>query len=265
MGLILGVIRYILVILVILIGTLSIVVVDLTNWRPHGIPAAQWVATYMTRSFNWIFNVRLTITDPDKLLNFEGFLVANHVSYLDIGSMLAAQPVRMLSAAEVRARPIIGRAGVGSGAIFVDRSSLQSRRDAIISIRDAYRERKNPPIVVFAEGRMGTGDRVFPFRLGTFKLAKIEEIPYLPVAIEYDRPDIVIWHGSEGETMVEAAWRLATFRGQIHAKMIPLDVVHPTPTDNAAHLANTAQADIAEALGLPIVEPRQAENSTKAS
>ena len=132
-----------------------------------------------------------------------------------------------------------------------------------MAIGDAYRERKTPPITVFAEGRMGTGDRVFPFRLGVFKLAKLEGIPYRPVAIEYDRPDIVIWHGRDGETMVQAAWRLATYTGQIHAKVIPLDVVYPTPEDNAAALANQAQADIAEALGLPIVEPRVTENSTE--
>ena len=101
MGLILGVIRYILVALVIVFGALGVVIVEMTNWQPQGIPAAQWVATYMARSFNVIFRVRLTVTEPEKIRNFPGFIVANHVTYLDIVSLMAFQPVRMLSAAEV--------------------------------------------------------------------------------------------------------------------------------------------------------------------
>lgn len=102
---------------------------------------------------------------------------------------------------------------------------------------------------------MGTGDKVFPFKLGIFKLAKREQIPYMPVAIVYDRPDIVVWHGSKGETMVEAAWRLATYRGRIQAKMIPLPIVRPTLDDDAAHLADAAQTDIANAIDLPVLKP----------
>ena len=81
----------------------------------------------------------------------------------------------------------------------------------------------------------------------------------MPVAIVYDRPDIVVWHGRQGETMVEAAWRLATYRGRIQAKMIPLDVVHPTLDDNAAQLADAAQAAIANAIDLPVVKPGEAQ------
>ena len=205
----------------------------------------------MARGFNRIFNVRLAVEHRERLTDFQGFIVANHISYLDIVSLMATQPLRMLAAAEVKSKPVIGWAASGAGAVYVDRSSLRSRRDAMMSILRRYQDEKDPPIAVFVEGRMGTGDRIFPFQLGIFKLAKRYDIAYLPVAIRYDRPDIVVWHGRDGETMMQAAWRLAKFPGPVHVTMTPLDVIHPTPSDNAARLADAAQAGIADVVGVP--------------
>jgi 1-acyl-sn-glycerol-3-phosphate acyltransferase len=246
--------RIILGALLIVAGMIVIVLLGMTGRRVRGVPASQWVATCMARCFNVIFNVRLEIAHRERLSNHRGFIVANHVSYLDIVSLMAAQPLRMLAAAEVKSKPVIGWAASGAGAVYVDRSSLRSRRDAMMSILQSYQTEQDPPIAVFVEGRMGTADCINPFQLGIFKLAKRNDIAYLPVAIRYDRPDIVVWHGRDGETMVQAAWRLACFPGPVHVKLMPLDIVRPVPSDNAAHLADAAQAGMADAVGVPAVK-----------
>ncbi len=161
-------------------------------------------------------------------------------------------------------------------------SSLRSRRDAMMSILQSYQAEPDPPIAVFVEGRMGTADCINPFQLGIFKLAKRNDIAYLPVAIRYDRPNIVVWHGRDGETMMQAAWRLvnpgrnlhtdptsggvarfllwysrptvlACFASPVHVRLMPLGAVRPKPSDNAASLADAAQACMAEAVGVPAV------------
>ena len=50
----------------------------------------------------------------------------------------------------------------------------------MMSILKSYQSEQDPPIAVFVEGRMGTRDHIFPFQLGIFKLAKRNDIAYLP-------------------------------------------------------------------------------------
>jgi len=253
MRLVMGGIRIFLGALLIFVGMIVIVLLGMTGRHVRGIPASQWVATGMARCFNVIFNVRLEIAHREGLATHQGFIVANHVSYLDIVALMAVQPLRMLAAAEVKSKPVIGWAASAAGAVYVDRSSLRSRRDAMMSILQSYQAEPDPPIAVFVEGHMGTADCINPFQLGIFKLAKRNDIAYLPVAIRYDRPDIVVWHGRDGETMMQAVWRLACFAGPVHVRLMPLGAVRPKPSDNAARLADAAQACMAEAVGVPAV------------
>ncbi|MCB0129492.1 MAG: 1-acyl-sn-glycerol-3-phosphate acyltransferase [Caldilineaceae bacterium] len=253
---ILGAVRVVLVIGVLVGGTGLLLLAALLRLRWHGIPVANRIPVGMSRLFNLIFNVRLTVHDHARLRAHRGFVVPNHISFIDIVVMFAVMPVRFLSAIEVKRRPVIGWAASAAGTIFVDRSDIHSRRQAVLAIADSYLAAPDPPIVIFAEGRLGTGDRVYPFQLGLFKLAKQHNIAYLPVAIQYDRPDIAVWRGREGESLVEAGWKAATFWGPLHVSVTPLDLVSPTSEDHAAQLADAAQVAIAAKLALPAVPAR---------
>lgn len=210
-----------------------------------------WMSVYMARFFNWLFNVKVTCANPQDFYQHRGFLAPNHCSYLDIVVLLDVLPVRFLAAIEVKRRPVIGWMAAAADTVFVDRTDTESRRNAVNSIADTFHEDPDPPIVIFPEGRLGLGERLFPFKLGVFKLAQTYSIAYMPVAIDYRELEIAVWKGGLGESMTEAVWRLARYPGPIHVDITGLAPVLPGPDDQPIDLASRAQYDIETVLGLP--------------
>ena len=219
----LAVIRIAAAALVIAVSLPFLIAAGFLRLRWKGVYLASWIVRLTTLCYLFIFNVRLTCPEPERLRRHRGLIVANHVSYLDIIMLTAIHPVRFLSAMEVKERPVIGWLAAAAGSVFVERSDLRSKRNAVVSIVEQYQSEPEPPIGIFPEGRLGTGDRVFPFQLGVFKMAIRNDIPYLVCAIRYDRPDIAVWHGRRGESMLAALWRSASFRGPLHAMVIPIE------------------------------------------
>ena len=240
-------VRAVIVLAVLGIGTLLMMVAALLRLTWRGVPLSFWIAVSMARIFNVVYNVRLESPDWERLRTHTGFIVPNHLSYLDIIVLYSATPVRFLAAIEVKQRPVLGWAASLAGTAFVDRTNMRSRREALSSMASAYEEHPDIPVIVFPEGKLGTGKGLFRFQIGVFKLAKQHSIAYLPVAIQYSHPEIVIW--SARESMVQAVWRLAAVRGPITATLTPLEPVLPAESDNAARLADAAQDAIAQVLG----------------
>jgi 1-acyl-sn-glycerol-3-phosphate acyltransferase len=145
--------------------------------------------------------------------------------------------------------------GAAAGGVFVARDSLRSRRDAVLTIADSFRREQYPPIMIFPEGRMGTGEYLFPYQPNVFKMAIRFGIPYLVCAVRYDRPDIAVWHGRLGETMLTAYWRVACFPGQLHADVTPLLTRRPEPDQSSKALAREAQTAVEEEMGFDLSTP----------
>jgi 1-acyl-sn-glycerol-3-phosphate acyltransferase len=91
-----------------------------------------------------------------------------------------------------------------------------------------------PPIVLFPEGKTGSGETLQPFRRGAFEIAVENEVPFLPCVILFDKPEYVRWMG---EKFLRVIWRLASRSGPLTAKLIPLEVIHPTKDDDPERLA----------------------------
>lgn len=244
--------RATLVLIVLVSGCLLMVAIAPLGLQRKGIPLVNWVPVAMGRLVALFFNIKLHCNQRERLTAHEGFLAPNHVSFVDIVVLAALLPVRFLAAVEVKQRPVLGWAASVAGTVFVDRANMRSRREALLRIGEAYEARHAPPIVIFPEGRLGTGTELSNFQLGIFKLAKTHNVAYLPIAIHYDRLDIAVWHGRDGETLLQAGWKLASFRGPLHVTVTPLAAVRPTPDDNAAKLADDAHDQIAAVLGYPI-------------
>ncbi len=246
-----GAIRTFFVILVIVLGTLVMLFFALFGLQRQGVPLTNWIPVYMARIVSWIFNLRIWNVDAEAMRRFRGFILPNHLTFIDIIVLYTIMPLRFLSAVEVKDRPVLGWAADAAGTVYVDRTSMRSRRDALNGIADAYLKQEEPPIVIFPEGRLGTGVDLSRFQLGVFKLARTHGIAYLPLAIKYDNMEIAIWRGREGENLFDAGWKLATYRGPLHVTMTPLDPVHPQADDNAARLADDAHDAIADVLNFP--------------
>ncbi|MEZ4706661.1 MAG: 1-acyl-sn-glycerol-3-phosphate acyltransferase [Caldilineaceae bacterium] len=254
MSQLLGAARIFIIIIVITLGLMLVLLANLLPMRYRGSRLSAWIATGLARIFAVVFNVRYRCNQPEKLKRHQGFIFSNHVSYLEPIVLFCLMPVRFLAAIEVQRRPIVGQLAEGVGTIFVERAKRESRQDARNAIADALHREPQPPLALFPEGKLGPGIKLNPFRYGAFEIAAANSIAYLPCAIRYTNLDVVVWYGGSGESLMAALWRLAVFPGPVHAEIIPLDTVQPTPQDDPTQLAQAAERMIARELGFEVIE-----------
>ena len=245
-----GILRISTAIIILLIGFVLIFLTALIPFKFRRVHVSLWIVVFLARLFNLLFNVRVHCTDVEMVHGHEGFIFMNHMSYLEPLAMLSLTPVRFLAAVEVRLRPVVGWMAAQIGTIFVRREDKDSRAAARDSIVEVLKKDQYPPLIVFPEGRLGLGDRVNPFRYGIFESATQNSVPYLLCAVQFSRPDIALWRGGLGEQLGSAVWRLARARGKVYVDIFPLEVVQPTPEDDARQLARSARNAVARKLGL---------------
>ena len=252
MRLLIGAARVLIIVPLIVLGVVPVLLLGLVPARYRGARLSAWFTTLLTRAFNRVFNIRFRNTNPERFARHHGLIFPNHSSYLDIIALMNTAPVRFLAAREVKGQWLIGRFAAALETVFVDRSNSQSRRSARRSISEQLRRDPFPPIAIFPEGKLDPGDQLYAFRRGAFELAIQNEVPYLPCALRYNRPDVVTWYGGlRNESLVAAVWRLACHRGRITVELIPLDPVHPSRADDPTLLAAVAQRSIEQVLGFP--------------
>ncbi len=112
-------------------------------------------------------------------------LASNHRSYVDILALLAGTPCCFLAKDDVADWPVLGKAAVRVGTVFVERDQKDSRlaaREAIARLMD-----EGHTVAVFPEGTTYRGPGCGEFRPGAFRTAAELGVPVLPVAIEYPR------------------------------------------------------------------------------
>lgn len=218
-------------------GTLIVI----TSWFPlsnRNISVAGWMAHFAARTLSWTMGFKIHCPQKERIQQHEGFLFANHVSFMDILVMVAITPLRFVAKIETLKVPIIGQAAKGIKCVFVDRSNKASRhaaRDQVVAAD------KFPAIAIYPEGTRGSGKELLPFRHGAFEMAQHGQVPILPVAIKYNPPTAVSW-GKEG--LVAGGWRLASQHRHVHVTLTPLPIVTPTPSDDPAQLATQMRHDI---------------------
>ncbi len=95
--------------------------------------------------------------------------VSNHVSYLDIPVLGSLIPGCFVAKAEVAEWPVFGVLAKLQNTIFVDRraSRTAEQRDEITRFLE-----QGDPLVIFAEGTSGDGNRVLPFKSALLSVAQ---------------------------------------------------------------------------------------------
>ena len=246
---VLGVLRILAVLAITLVGVALIFLLSLLPIRRQGIRIHYWMTTWICRLVNRLLRIRVLCREPEKLFALRGILFLNHISFLDIPVAIAVLPMRFLSTSDVFQVPFVGWAAEAVSTVFVDRKSQDSRRDVRTAIAKRVADEPYPPFVIFPEGRFGTATRLRPFHYGSFEIAAQHSIPYLPCGLRYDRNDIALWKGVKTESFFAAAARVFSFRGDIHAELLPLTEITPTPSQPSAQLAQDAQRAVETALG----------------
>jgi len=130
-----------------------------------------------------------------------GLVVSNHLSYLDIAILSAANPSIFVSKAEIGAWPFFGMLARMGGTIFLDRKSLVSAAAAAGEI--SARLRLGVPVLLFPEGTSTDGGTVLRFYTRLFQPAIDAGSPVTAAAIRYVLNDglderEMCWFGDAG-------------------------------------------------------------------
>ena len=112
-----------------------------------------------------------------------GLLVCNHRSYTDPFLLFDSIPAVPVGKAAIAKWPIIGIAGKLVGAVFIDRTSPESRKASREAI--ANRLQKDFFVINYAEGTTHTNPQTIDFKPGLFKEAAIAQFPIYPVALDF--------------------------------------------------------------------------------
>lgn len=147
-----------------------------------GVSRKRIIAQYWFRILLTILNVELEIKGLHKLAK-EYFIVANHISWMDIPVISACLPVCFLSKSEVRQWPLIGFLARFVETIFIARASRRAIKRVNEDIEESLLNRQN--VCVFPEGTTTPGDRLGAFHSSIFQPAVKSGSKVLPVAIRY--------------------------------------------------------------------------------
>lgn len=113
--------------------------------------------------------------------------MANHISFLDIYALNAAQPAAFISKAEVRQWPIIGWLAATNDTVFLKRGSRGHAR--LINAEIAEKLHAGKYVALFPEGTTTDGTHLLGFHAALIQPALNAGRPVVPVAISYWEPD----------------------------------------------------------------------------
>lgn len=115
------------------------------------------------------------------------FVVANHVSWLDIVLVASVLPVSFLSKVEVRRWPVVGLLAAKSGTLFIHRGSKTGAMEAIHLMRE--RLSSGHSVASFPEAKTTDGTCVHAFHPRLFAAAIETKSTIQPVALRYPHAD----------------------------------------------------------------------------
>jgi len=216
----------------------------------HWQGAAQWDRTISRWSAKLlrILGVRLTIRRATQHMD-SGLLVANHISWLDIFVIYAAQRVHFVSKAEVRRWPVAGWLACKGGTLFIERARKSDTARINREMRAILEQ--GSWVAVFPEGTSSDGRQIRRFLPSLLQPAVDLNAPAIPAALRYCRPD-----GSHCDaanyidkmSLAESLWRVAG-EAEIHAEL-EFGAVQ-RGTDRRA-LALATQTEVARLLGVAV-------------
>ncbi|MGI5145413.1 lysophospholipid acyltransferase family protein [Plantactinospora sp. CA-294935] len=153
--------------------------------RPgRGVAGRAWARTVLRAG-----GIRLDVRGRPPLRR--ALLVANHVSWLDVVTILAVTPARLLAKHEVRNWPLIGPLAALGGTIFIDRTRPRTLPQTVAEVAEVLRA--DGVVAVFPEGTTwcgvpraaGSCGRAVRFRPAMFQAAVDAATPVVPVHLGY--------------------------------------------------------------------------------
>lgn len=161
-----------------------------------------WIGNW-ARAILWVMGVEARYEGPvPKRAGEEEayFLVANHLSYVDIPLLLSRLDARFLAKSEIASWPVLGLLARSTGTLFVDRSRKRDLTRVISEVKSVLA--KGPGVIVFPEGTSTDGSTVERFKPSLFEVPVETGIPVRVAALHYHAPagpkpawEAVCWWG----------------------------------------------------------------------
>jgi 1-acyl-sn-glycerol-3-phosphate acyltransferase len=200
-------------------------------WPRHFLAAAAW-----------IFGARVGVSGrrPGR----HTLIVANHTSWLDI-VVLGGSLGSAFVAKDELGHPFVHWLADQYGTVYVKRAHRKGAKDQAIALAKALEGAQ--PVTVFAEGTVGPGSHLLPFRSTLLEAANFaaRDVQVRPVAIDYGaRREEIAWFQEPGMNNVK---RILSRPGTL-----PVTVHVLSPLDRAfgrKQLAHEAREAIADKLG----------------
>jgi lyso-ornithine lipid O-acyltransferase len=169
-------------------GTLGLVVWQLAM-KATGIGDPRRPALLWHRMVLALLGIRVRVhgeLSPKRPL----LIAANHVSWTDIMVLGSIAPVNFIAKAEVAGWPVLGRLFRSQNSIFVERTARHRAGDQAREVAELLET--GDPLVLFAEGTTGCGNRLLPFKSTLFGAAAqlaegAENFAVQPAALFYSR------------------------------------------------------------------------------
>ena len=131
-------------------------------------------------------HIRMHGVAPD-LSTHSMFVVANHISWLDIYLLNAVRPVNFVSKAEVRSWPLIGWLAHKTGTLFIDRTKRHDT--ARVNHQLSSILHSGGCVAIFPEGTTSDGSMLRPFHASLLQPAVHCDCKIWPVALRYTYND----------------------------------------------------------------------------
>ena len=153
-------------------------------------------------------------------------LVANHISWLDIVVMLAAQYCRFVAKSELKDWPLVGPLATAAGTMYIERASS---RDALRVVHHmAERLQAGDVLAVFPEGTTGDGVHVLPFHANLLQAAIAAQAPAQAVGLCFvdarGQPSFAPCYNGD-DTFLGSVWRTLCALGlEVHVAFAPPDL-----------------------------------------
>ncbi|HZR84939.1 MAG TPA: 1-acyl-sn-glycerol-3-phosphate acyltransferase [Candidatus Binatia bacterium] len=173
------------------------------------------------------------------------FLVANHLTYLDVVVLASTLEATFVAKADVARWPGVGRLCRALGTVFVDRTRKRDLLRVLPQLEALLG--RGTGVVVFPEGTTTAGDRVLDFRSSLFAAAERTGAPVRVAALTYATPG-----GSPSAARAVCWWGDMTFVPHLLA-LLRLPSCTARVEFAAAPVAGSRRKDLARAAHAAVV------------
>jgi len=144
----------------------------------------KFAMTLWGRALAFIVGMRLRVEGTPPRPPF--FLVANHLSYVDIITIVMHLECNFVAKDDIDGWPGMGWLARGVGTIFIDRKNFQDIPRVIKLMNESLDE--GIGVVLFPEGTSTMGDKIMPFSPALLEPAARAAYPVSYAAISYRTP-----------------------------------------------------------------------------